>query len=155
MLTEPVSKHPLQTHTTCVPTSTCSLFEAPVCPGPSSEVPHLISTLSLCLLRTFLHQHFSIVPGEAIERQGPGAEVKRTSLSLRKMRSSGKKEVNLSRGMRCWDRWQVRGVSQPGLLCQNTVTPPAHLVYCEWGLVCVELAQKGWARILDGQRKGR
>lgn len=49
--------------------------------------------------------------------------------------------MDLSRGMRCWDRWQVReGRDSQASSAQNPVTPPAYPVPGGWGQVCVELA---------------
>lgn len=66
-----------------------------------------------------------------------------------------------SRGMRWWDRWQVKeGRGSQRLLSPESSGPLLSTLFpvCVWGgggRVCAELAQEEWASIWDWQRRGR
>ena len=57
--------------------------------------------------------------------------------------------MNLSRGMRFWDRWQVRGVSQPGLPCPESRDPSCLSSTVSGGRCVLNLDREK-----EGERKG-
>lgn len=85
---------------------------------------------TLCCLPTFLHQHFSVVPGEAIQRQGPGARVKSDWPVLEEDENQWEKGGEPGAG-----EWMLGRVASQGAgvsracSAQNPGIPPAYLVH--------------------------